>query len=160
MKETIESSLNIGDKELIAVRFFKAPRQLVWEMWTDPDHINHWWGPHGFSTTTYKMELKPGGVWGFVMHGPDGRDYQNKIVYLEVDEPNLLDYKHAGEEDTEDVHFHVTVNFEEEGSETKLTMKMVFETAEEFERVNKEFGAIEGLKQTLERLAGYLEKVK
>lgn len=158
MNNTKNTLLNITEKELVAIRFFKAPRNLVWQMWTNPEHITHWWGPIGFSTTTFKMELKPGGVWRFVMHGPDGRDYQNKIIYIDIVEPEFLVYKHSGEEDTEDIHFHVTVNFDEDGSETKVTMKMVFDTAEELERVNKEFGAIEGLKQTLERLDEYLEK--
>jgi len=156
MDKIKDTSLNITDKELAAIRFFKAPRNLVWEMWTNAEHITHWWGPNGFSTTTYKMELKPGGVWRFVMHGPDGRDYQNKIIYIDVVEPELLVYKHSGAEDTEDIHFHVTVNFDEDGSETKVTMKMVFDTAEELERVSREFGAIEGLKQTLTRLGEYL----
>jgi uncharacterized protein YndB with AHSA1/START domain len=102
------------------------------------------------------MELKPEGVWRFVMHGPDGRDYQNKIIYVEVVENELLVYKHAGVEDTEDIKFHVTVKFENFGGKTKLTMKSTFETAQELERVNKEFGAFEGLKQTLERLEEYL----
>lgn len=145
-------------KELIAVRTLNAPRKLVWEMWTHPDHITHWWGPDGFSTTTYIMEIKPGGVWRFVMHGPDGRDFQNKIIYNEVIENELLVYKHAGEEDTEDIHFHVTVNFEDDEEGTKLTMKMVFDTAEELKRVSDEFGAVEGLKNTLERLGVYLSK--
>ena len=150
--------LHKTDKELMAVRTFQAPRQLVWEMWTNPEHITHWWGPIGFSTTTHAMELKPGGIWRFIMHGPDGRDYHNKIVYIEIKELELLVYKHAGEKDTEDIHFHVTVNFEDEGEGTKITMQMVFETAEGLERVSKEFGAVEGLQQTLERLGEYLSK--
>ena len=153
-----KDNLTVAEKELTAIRIFKAPRNIVWEMWTNPEHITHWWGPQGFSTTTFKMELKPGGVWRFVMHGPDGRDYQNKVVYIDVVEQELLIYKHSGEEDTEDINFHVTVNFEESEKETKLTMKMVFETHEELERVSKEFGAIEGLKQTLERLDNYLSR--
>jgi len=148
--------LEISEKEISAIRFFKAPRKLVWNMWTNPEHITHWWGPNGFTTTTFKMELKPGGVWQFIMHSPDGRDYHNKIIYIDIVEQKLLVYKHSGAEDTEDIHFHVTVNFEGNGDETKITMKMVFETSQELERVKKEFGAVEGLEQTLTRLGEYL----
>src|SRR5258706_7128695 len=78
------------------MRVFDAPRELVWKVWTEPEHIGKWWGPNGFTTTTHKMEVKAGGVWRFVMHGPDGRDYQNKITFIEVVKPERLVYKHGG----------------------------------------------------------------
>jgi uncharacterized protein YndB with AHSA1/START domain len=98
------------------------------------------------------MEVKPGGVWKFIMHGPDGRDYLNNIIFIEVLYPERLVYKHSGEEDTEDVKFQVTVTFEEQGGKTNLTMRSVFESAEVLDKVVKEYGAIEGGKQHLERL--------
>jgi uncharacterized protein YndB with AHSA1/START domain len=100
--------------------------------------------------------VKPGGVWRFVMHGPDGRDYQNKITYLEVVRPERLVYKHGGEEDLEPVQFQTTVTFEEFGAQTKVTLRMVFPSAEERDRVVKEYGAIEGGQQTLARLSEHL----
>jgi len=109
-----------------------------------------------FQQQLLKWKIKPGGVWRFVMHDPGGRDFQNKIIYIDVVEQKLLVYKHSGAEDTEDIHFHVTVSFEDDGDNTKITMKMVFETSEELERVKKEFGAVEGLRQTLSRLGEYL----
>ena len=90
-----------GDREIIATRIFNAPRSLVFEMWTDQKHIEQWWGPTGFTTTTYRHEVKPGGVWRFVMHGPDGRDYQNKITFVEVVAPERLVYRHGGDKDVE-----------------------------------------------------------
>ena len=102
------------------------------------------------------MEVKPGGIWRFVMHGPDGRDYKNKIVYLEVAKPERLVYKHAEDEDTEPVNFHVTVTFTEKAGKTELSMRSVFPSAEELGRVIKEYKADEGLTQTLNRLRGYL----
>ena len=80
-----ESASSTADRELVAVRVFDAPRETVYRMWTDPEHLGRWWGPRGFTTTTHSMEMKPGGVWRLVMHGPDGRDYQNKITYVEID---------------------------------------------------------------------------
>jgi len=146
-----------ANRELSITRLLNAPPELVWEVWTKPEHIANWWGPVGFSTTTHEMNVKPGGVWRFMMHGPDGRDYPNKIVFIEVVKPELLVYKHTGEEDTEDVKFHVTVNFEKQGNKTKLSMRSLFETPEELERVVKEYGAKEGMKQTVNRLEEYLE---
>ena len=145
-----------ADREIIATRVFDAPRELVFKAWTHPEHIGEWWGPRGFTTTTDEMDAKPGGVWRFVMHGPDGRDYKNKIVYIEVARPERLVYQHGGDDDVEPVNFQVTVTFAEQGGKTRLTVRMVFPSAEERDRVVKEYGAEEGLKQTLERLEEHL----
>ena len=145
-----------ADRELIFTRIFDAPRELVFKAWTDPKQIVKWWGPKGFTTTTHEMDVRPGGVWRFIMHGPDGTDYKNKIVFLEVVKPQRLIYKHAGDADTEPVTFQVTVTFTEQGDKTKLIMRMLFDSAEERENVVAKYGAVEGANQTLDRLTEYL----
>ena len=150
-------SIETANRELSITRLLNAPPELVWEVWTKPEHITNWWGPVGFSTTTHEMNVKPGGVWRFMMHGPDGKDYPNKIVFIEVVKPELLVYKHSGEDHTEDVRFHVTVTFERQGHKTKLTMHSLFESPEELERVIREYGAKEGMQQTINRLEEYVE---
>jgi uncharacterized protein YndB with AHSA1/START domain len=149
-------TVNRTGKNLIVTRLLNAPRELVFEAWTDPAHLAHWYGPNGFTITTHEIDVKAGGVWKFMMHGPDGRDYPNKIIFSEVVKPEKLVYQHAGDEDTEPVSFHVTVTFEAEEGKTKLTMNSDFGSAEELERIDKEYGAIEGAKQTVTRLAEYL----
>ena len=144
------------DREIVISRVLDAPRELVFAAWTDPRHVTRWWGPRGFTTTTAEMDVRPGGVWRFVMHGPDGTDYPNKIVFLEVARPDRLVYQHAGEGETDDVKFHTTVTFAEQGGKTKLTLRMVFDTAEERNTVVEKYGAVEGGKQTLERLGEHL----
>src|SRR5580704_13391744 len=136
-----------ADREIIATRVFDAPRELVFQMWTDPEHVAQWWGPRGFTNTIYEMDVRPGGVWRFVMHGPDGVDYQNKVVYIEIVKPERLVYSHVS-----GPQFHMTVTFAEQGGKTKVTARMLFESATLRENVVKQFGAIEGLNQTLERL--------
>ncbi len=145
----------VGDHEIAAVRIFDAPRDLVWKVWTEPEHIAKWWGPKGFTTTTYSMDVRPGGVWRFVMHGPD-RDYQNKITYLEVVKPERLAYKHGGDKEVEPVNFQVTVTFAEQDGKTRVDMRMVFPSANARDYVIKTYGAVEGLNQTLARLEEYL----
>jgi uncharacterized protein YndB with AHSA1/START domain len=100
------------------------------------------------------MDLRPGGVWRFVMHGPDGVDYQNKIVYLEIMKPERLVYDHGDETDAG--HFRVTVTFADQGGKTKLTMRSVFKSAAERDEVVTKYHAIEGGNQTLDRLAEHL----
>jgi glutathione S-transferase len=70
--------LDRDPRAIIATRVIAAPRDLVCEAWTDPKHLAQWWGPAGFTTTTGAFEMKVGGVWRFVMHGPDGRDYETR----------------------------------------------------------------------------------
>jgi uncharacterized protein YndB with AHSA1/START domain len=147
-----------ADREIVLSRLLDAPRELVFAAWTDPKQVVQWWGPTGFTTTNHEMSVTPGGVWRFVMHGPDGRNYKNKIVFTEVVKPERLVYHHAGEEDTEDVRFHVTVTFEAQGRKTLLTMRSLFATARERDEVVTKYGAIEGGKQTLARLAAHVEK--
>ena len=149
-----------ADREIVASRVYDAPRELVWRAWTEQAHVDKWWGPTGFRNATTSMAVKPGGVWQFVMHGPDGTDYPNRIRYQEVVKPEKLVFLHDSGKDNDPEEFHVTVTFEVEGNKTKVTMKTVFKTAAIREMVVKEYGAIEGAKQTLGRLDDYLKQMK
>jgi len=151
MSTTLNQFVDTSDREITTTRILNAPRDLVFEVWTDPKHIAKWWGPYGFTSTINTMEVKPNGKWSFIMHGPDGTDFQNEIIYREVVKPEKLVY-----DQLLGVHFHVTVTFAEEGNKTRLTMQVLFDTAEERDRKVKEVRAIEGQKQTLNRLEAYL----
>jgi uncharacterized protein YndB with AHSA1/START domain len=105
------------------------------------------------------MDVRPGGVWRFIMHGPDGVDYPNKIVFIEVVKPERFVYTHGGVEGGDPVQFHVTITFDDQGGKTRLTMRSLFKSAAERDRVVEEYGAIEGGKQTLSRLAEHLAKM-
>lgn len=158
-KANTNAATAIEEREIVITRVFDAPRELVWEAWTDPQHVGKWWGPNGFTTTTHAMELRVGGAWRFNMHGPDGVDYPNQIDYIEIARPERLVYNHGSGEPDDPGQFHVTVTFAEQGSQTKVTMQSVFASAAERDRVVKEHKAIEGGNQTLARLAEYLPKL-
>jgi uncharacterized protein YndB with AHSA1/START domain len=156
-------SVTAKDNEIIITRSYHAPRELVYEAWTTPEHIQHWWGPNGFTITIYEMDVRPGGIWKYMMHGPDGTDYPNKIVYKTVIAPERLTYSHGTWEDEDaSESFQVIVTFSEDEDEggTELTMRMSFASAEIRELVAREYGAVEGAKQTLERLAQFLLEQK
>lgn len=153
---------NTADREIVIVRSFNAPRELVFEAWTNPKHVINWWGPTGFTNTIHEMDVKPGGVWRFIMHGPDGTDYPNKILFKEVIKPSLLTYTHGWdiENSNDDPRtFEVTVIFEAKGTKTELTMRMVFKSKEVRNDVVEKYGAIEGNRQTMDKLEVYLEKM-
>lgn len=146
-----------ADREIVISRVFDAPREVVWDAWTDPRQVVQWWGPRGFTTTIHEMDVRPGGVWRHTMHGPDGANYPNKSVFLEVVKPERIVFSHGGgKEGGPGANFHSTWTFEVEGDQTKVTIRMVFDSTQARDLVIKEFGAIEGGKQTLRQLGEYL----
>lgn len=154
----IESAVGSEDeaRSIVTTRRFDAPRELVFDTFTDRAHISEWWGPHGFTTTTDEMDVRPGGTWRFVMHGPDGTDYENEILYRVVERPSRLEYHHRGAEG--DPHrFDVTIDFTEEEGGTRVTLRILVGSPEIREELVR-FGAIEGGQQTLARLAELLER--
>jgi uncharacterized protein YndB with AHSA1/START domain len=148
--------LDSDPRSIVGIREFDAPRELVFAAWTDAKHLAQWWGLNGFTTTTSSFEFRPGGIWRFVMHGPDGRDYQNRITFEEVVPPERIVYRHGGGDDVEPVQFRQTVIFEDIGGRTRLTWRGDFPSAAERDRVIKDYGADKGLAQTMARLAGYV----
>src|ERR1700746_951295 len=138
--------LDSDPRSIIGMREFDAPRDLVFAAWTDPKHLAQWWGPNGFTTTTHSFDFRPGGMWRFVMHGPDGRDYQNRITFEEILPPERIVYPHGGD-DNEPVHFKQTVVFEDIGDRTRITCRSDFPSAAERDRVIKEYRADTGLEQ-------------
>ena len=153
---SLEKNAKVGDRELVFTRLFNAPPGVVFDVWTNPEHLPHWWGPHGFTTTIQEMDVRPGGGWRLVMHGPDGRDYQNRIVFLEVERPHRLVYKHEPGPGDEPVSFEITVNFANQAGQTLLTMRMLFPTPADREFVLATYHADEGGWQTLARLSDHL----
>jgi uncharacterized protein YndB with AHSA1/START domain len=152
------STTGTADREIVITRVFDAPRELVWQAMTDPQQVVHWWGPRGFTTTIETMDVRPGGAWKHTMHGPDGVNYPNKSIFQEVVRPERIVFSHGGgREGGPGAHFVATWTFDAEGAgRTRVTIRMVFPSAKDRDFVVKEFGAIEGGKQTLERLAEHL----
>jgi uncharacterized protein YndB with AHSA1/START domain len=155
-----QTHAEVRERDIIMTRVFDATPDVIWRAWTDPKILAEWWGPAGFTTTTKVMDVRPGGTWEHTMHGPDGTDYPNKKVYKVVDKPKRLRYSHGGGEEggKDTVSFDVTVNFEAVGNKTKVTMTMAMPTAEQLQHVIKTYGAVEGGKQTMARLAEFLQK--
>jgi uncharacterized protein YndB with AHSA1/START domain len=148
-----------SDREIVITRVFDAPRELIWDAWTDPKQVVQWWGPKGFSTTIHEMDVRPGGVWRHVMHGPDGSDYPNLSTFLEVVKPERIVYSHGGgRKGDPGAQFEATWTFEAEGNKTRLTLRMVFPSAAARDLVVKTYNAIEGGNQTLGRLGEQLAK--
>ena len=149
------------DREIYISRVLSAPRELVWKAMTSPKHIVNWWGPRGFTTTIEKMDFRVGGVWKHVMHGPDGANYPNKSIFKEIVKPEKIVYSHAGgKQDGRGASFVSTWTFEEAGkNKTKVSIRHVFGSVERRDFVVKQYNAVEGGKQTLERFGEYVAKM-
>jgi uncharacterized protein YndB with AHSA1/START domain len=139
------------DREIVTTHDIAAPRPRVFAAWTDPAQLVRWWGPNGFTTTMQEMDVRPGGAWQFIMHGPDGVDYRNRSVFEEIVEPERIVFSHLS-----GPAFRMTATFDERDGGTTVTMRMAFETAKERDQAVKVFGAVEGAKQTLARLEHHL----
>lgn len=114
----------------VHVRFLKAPREAVLRAWTDPATLARWWGPKGFRNTNHVCEPRAGGKWDYTMHAPDGTDYLNKSVFVEIS-PERIVIDHL-----EPMHrFLLTATLTEKDGGTELTFRQEFETAEELARI-------------------------
>ncbi len=116
-------------------------------------------GTRGFTITIHEMDVRPGGTWRFIMHGPDGTDYKNRSIFIEIVKPERIVYKHEPEKGSEPVNFEVTVSFADESGKTRLKMRALFSSAAAREHVVTKYGAIEGMNQTLGRLEELLAKL-
>ena len=108
--------------DLVFERTFDAPRQLVWNAFTDPQLIPRWWGPHGTTTTVVEMDVRPGGKWRYISSAPDREDVSFYGEYLEIDPPErftwtfLFDVEGVGSQGGPETH-----TFEDVGGKTRIT---------------------------------------
>jgi len=115
------------EREIVSSRLIDAPRERVFGAFSDPERLARWWGPAGFTNTFHQFEFRPGGRWRFTMHGPGGTDYENESVFQVIEAPELIVLRHL-----EPMHaFEMTMTHAAEGGRTRLTWRMVFDTAEE-----------------------------
>ena len=110
-----------------STRVFGVSRERLFEAFRDPSQLARWWGPEGFTNTFAEFDLRPGGKWGFIMHGPDGAEYPNANVFTEVDPPSRIVFVHDAP-----VHrFRMAMDFSAEDSGARLTWRMEFEDPDE-----------------------------
>lgn len=115
------------DCEIVSSRIVNASQELVYKAWTDPNHLKNWWGPAGFTNTFNEFDLRLGGKWSFIMHGPDKGNYANECEFIKIEKPNLIAWKRHSKP-----LFQVVATFEEVTSDkTKIVFRMIFDTPEE-----------------------------
>ncbi|MCX5336337.1 MULTISPECIES: SRPBCC family protein [unclassified Streptomyces] len=145
-------------REIVISRVIDAPRELVFAAFTEVRHLSQWWGPEGFTTTTRAFEFRVGGEWDFVMHGPDGTDYQEWISWTELAPPERIEFLHGESRDDPNA-FESVLTFEPAGAATRIEMRTVFPTKELRDEAVEKYHAIEGGQQTLSNLAAYVSEI-
>ncbi|MFF3449765.1 SRPBCC family protein [Streptomyces sp. NPDC002667] len=142
-------------REIVISRLIDAPRELVFEAFTEVRHLSRWWGPEGFTTTTRSFEFREGGEWVFVLHGPDGTDYPEWIRWVRIVPPERIELLHGERRDDPDA-FESAVIFTPEEAATRIEMRTLFPTRELRDAAVEKYHAIEGGRQTLDSLAAYV----
>jgi uncharacterized protein YndB with AHSA1/START domain len=145
-----------ADREIVIARVISAPRELVFEAFTSVQHLSQWWGPSGFTTTTRAFEFRVGGSWDFVMHGPDGTDYQEWISWTEIVPPSRIALLHGDSRDDPNTFSSVITFTTCDGAATLIEMRTVFPTKEMRDEVVEKYHAIEAGQQTLHNLDVYV----
>ena len=142
--------MTFADREIVSTRVFDAARERVFRAFSDPEVLARWWGPNGFTNTFHEFDLRPGGAWRFVMHGPDGIDYQSATDFVEVVPPERIVFQHL-----EPMHrFQMTMTFVAELGGTRLTWRMLFESTEDLDKVK--WFVVEANEQNFDRLQAEL----
>jgi uncharacterized protein YndB with AHSA1/START domain len=153
-----ETRAEAADREIVISRVIDAPRELVFEAFTEVRHLAQWWGPEGFTTTTQSFEFRVGGVWDFLMHGPDGTDYTEWITWTEIAPPERIALLHGESRDDPNA-FESGLTFEPDGAATRIVMRTVFPTKQLRDDAVEKYHAIEGGQQTLSNLAAYVTEI-
>lgn len=152
--ETAESST--ADREIVVSRVIDASPELVFEAFTSVTHLSRWWGPEGFSTTTRSFDFRVGGEWVFTMRGPDGAVHPEWITWTAIVPPERIEMLHGERRDDPDT-FESALTFTPEGAATRIELRTVFPTTELRDQALERSHAAEGGRQTLAKLAGYVE---
>ena len=115
------------DCEIVSSRVLEFSQDLVFEAWTNPNHLKNWWGPKGFKNTFEEFDLRPGGRWKFVMHAPDKGNFQNECEFVKIDKPTEIAWIRISKP-----LFNIVATFNQIAeNQTKLVFRMVFDSPEE-----------------------------
>lgn len=128
---TTEIITTTPDFEIVSSRIINTQREIIFRVWSDPNHLKNWWGPAGFTNTFNEFDFRVGGRWRFIMHGPDKGNYVNECEFIKIETPSLIAWKRYSKP-----IFQVVATFKEiPGGKTLLVFKMLFNTADECRKV-------------------------
>lgn len=157
-------SPRVGEQEFVIERQFSAPRTLMFQVFTRPEHLKRWWAPQPYTISACTIDLRPGGIWHYSMRSPEGQEHWARSVYKEIVPPEKLVYtstfadEHANP--IEGIPEHLTtVTFTEEAGKTRVTTRVQFTSAEAL-KAAVEMGMLQGMSMTWDYLVGYVQELQ
>ena len=148
------------EREIVIARVVDADRDRTFRAWRDPSELVLWFGPDGFRIESHEADLRVGGVWRFDMIAPDGTAYSNRMAFLRIESPRLLEVNHGADVENDPDSFRMLVTFDEQDNgKTVVTLRQMHPTRERRDTVIR-FGAVEYGAQTLNKLASHVSTVQ
>jgi uncharacterized protein YndB with AHSA1/START domain len=159
-------SLNtrFGEQEFVVERLFSAPRALMFQVFTRPEHLKRWWAPRPYTIGACTIDLRPGGIWHYSMRSPEGQQHWARSVYREIVPPEKLVYtstfadEHANPAEGMPEHL-TTVIFSEEAGKTRVSARIQFASAEAL-KVAVDMGMAQGMNMTWDYLVEYVQELQ
>ncbi|TBH73434.1 SRPBCC domain-containing protein [Aquirufa nivalisilvae] len=142
------------NRELRTYAHLPVSIDILWKVWTVPDHLIHWWGPKGFTNTIHQWDFQNEGEWKMTMHGPDGTNYPNRSIFKEIIPHKKIVFEHFNP------HFITTVSFENQGDSVLLDWSLLFDSEEMYEIIVKAHQADKGQQENIEKLTLYLAELQ
>jgi uncharacterized protein YndB with AHSA1/START domain len=164
MFDSQSQSTRVGEQEIVVERRFKAPRTLMFQVFTQPEHLKRWWAPQPYTIPVCTIDLRPGGIWHYCMRSPQGQDYWARSVYNEIVPPEKLVYtstfadEHANPIAGMPEHLTI-VTFSEKASKTHVTARIQFVSAAAL-KVAVDMGMAQGMSMTWDYLVGYVQELQ
>ncbi|SEK57074.1 Uncharacterized conserved protein YndB, AHSA1/START domain [Aquimarina amphilecti] len=147
---------DLNKRTLSLTRTFNAPIKLVWQAWTQPEHIAQWWGPKGMKTKVLSHDFNIGGKWEYSMLMPDGNEFIADGVYIEIIEFQKIISSANFKPMTEGVEIQAL--FEADGDQTNFTFNVVHPT-EEYCLQQEKMGFMNGWGSVFDRLKEFVETI-
>ncbi len=158
-------SRHVGEQEFVVERQFSAPRTLMFEIFTQPEHLKRWWAPQPYTVPVCTIDLRPGGIWHYAMRSPEGQEHWARSVYSEIVPPEKLVYtstfadEHANPIEGMAEHLTTVIFTEmEEAGKTQVSARIQFASAEAL-KVAVGMGMVQGMNMTWDYLVGYVQEL-
>lgn len=136
-------------------RVVVADRETAFRAWTDPAQIVQWFGPAGFQIKSHEIEIRIGGRWRFDMIAPDGTVFTNRMTFLHIDVPRVIEFIHGSDIDDDPDAFRMLVTFDDQDNgKTVVTLRQMHPTAHR-RAIVVGFGAVESGAQTWDKFAAF-----
>jgi uncharacterized protein YndB with AHSA1/START domain len=160
MTPSASTFTRVSDRELAMERTFDAPRELVFEAWTDADHLKQWWGPRTYPASYCSVDLRVGGAWHYCLRGPEGQEAWGKAMYVEITPPERLVFDDSFSDRDGNIvppTTRMTLTFEDRDGKTLMRGRSLYASPEDLQKV-LEMGVEQGMNETLDRLDEHLAR--